>query len=1318
MNNNVNQPDKDIEQLITETLDRCMSGIDTAPSLRPAVDKKLEENPRPEKRHIPVRRFAVPAVALALCVCLIVTGTHFGMFRWPDRIRTPETKVTVQPVPLAQPEGESGEGSPAQDGTAQPESAGEPGWKPGSPTETFRSLLEEMTPVNAVYEKFGIRFEVHSAEVYETHTRVLCSLQDMEGSRTLAGNPEFYPDFTHSIAGPSMTIFLNYGWIPEEHRAWYYMDFLYDGIGDRSDHAVEITASNVPLMRESGELAGRAWGPWSVYLPLKSILKDTADYPEKYSEEFFASRLSYIVNEDGTATVVGPESENSPFFWTRLVIPEKLDGRYVTAVADGAFEGCFSLETVTLPDCITFIGAGAFRGCGNLHDVNFPDYRDLEFIGDEAFRDTNLQLAVLPVTLSYIGENAFESNSPLVCVVIEGSYAEEYCKKNSIPYRTWVTGTSTQPEGKGGEGVPITLSSALSSAEEDEYDERTIAVFTVLDQFCMAWEQKDPEQMAALCGCVPGDESDAAVRAADTVRTLVGAISPRGRFYEDALELVIPEDDTPVTVSVVVTDIPRQAKYRFAICLLRQPDESWLIDPASLEKCEELEYIGKNVIAVREFRDLMAIAAGSEIAGLTQLLDKHARPDDIDDILMPVNAVCEKDGIRFEVVAAAADEEQFWVLYTLQDTESDRITRYTWYPHLEQDIGPSFYMGYLDNAYIVQDHCQVFLGEHRFDNRIDLSEDRPVTFSVPFFSLVNNPAQSMADALNGPWEVQVPLSSIRIPDLSGAAQWNGWGVTPMPPVESIQAGIPDPTVAAESAQWDSWGVTPMPPVESIQADIPDPTTSEDSAQWDSWGTMAVPSAVPEEPWRIWMAESEHPEKADTLRPVGLSCDSEGIRFTVEAASVDDESIDLLYSLEDLEGNRISEETHVWGAVEVMCDGAGTAELRTNGGILYTPGRMSARLSHFVTDGTVLPGNNQPVTFFLDDLGLLSHTVLDLAPYLAEYGDSAKAMDLDESLPNQSVYWADYVKHSSETLPSRILDVSRPLDISLNPNIRLDGIGIIDGQYHVRLRYVDNEPFAEASGPHRFRPVDAALFLSFIPTDEHPSYDPCRDVCIVNWYENEGTEPNEQEFIFSLDNGAEIPLYIRSCSGIVDGNWKVEVPFDSIWTGPEDYAGSDTPGYYESRLTYTLNEDGTAAVRGIEGNVGRVTRHMVIPAELDGHPVTSVADSAFQYWGMLESVILPDTVTSIGASAFSCCIRLTSISLPEGLQSIGEEAFFSANLQAVTIPDSVTSIGRYAFMFNPDVSFEIPQNRDLIRYCRENGIPFTIRDSEPAAEPAK
>ena len=67
--------EKQRDQLIRETLDQCLSGIDTMPSMRPMVAKQLEEGPKAKKR-ISLRRFAVPAVALALCVCLFVTGTQ------------------------------------------------------------------------------------------------------------------------------------------------------------------------------------------------------------------------------------------------------------------------------------------------------------------------------------------------------------------------------------------------------------------------------------------------------------------------------------------------------------------------------------------------------------------------------------------------------------------------------------------------------------------------------------------------------------------------------------------------------------------------------------------------------------------------------------------------------------------------------------------------------------------------------------------------------------------------------------------------------------------------------------------------------------------------------------------------------------------------------------------------------------------------------------------------------------------------------------------------------------------------------------------
>ena len=67
-------------------------------------------------------------------------------------------------------------------------------------------------------------------------------------------------------------------------------------------------------------------------------------------------------------------------------------------------------------------------------------------------------------------------------------------------------------------------------------------------------------------------------------------------------------------------------------------------------------------------------------------------------------------------------------------------------------------------------------------------------------------------------------------------------------------------------------------------------------------------------------------------------------------------------------------------------------------------------------------------------------------------------------------------------------------------------------------------------------------------------------------------------------------------------------------------------------------DSGAVITKTTRTIGEVT----IPAEIDGYPVTSVANGTFANCGDLTSVTIPNSITNIGCSAFYGCSGLTNV----------------------------------------------------------------------------
>ncbi len=116
---------------------------------------------------------------------------------------------------------------------------------------------------------------------------------------------------------------------------------------------------------------------------------------------------------------------------------------------------------------------------------------------------------------------------------------------------------------------------------------------------------------------------------------------------------------------------------------------------------------------------------------------------------------------------------------------------------------------------------------------------------------------------------------------------------------------------------------------------------------------------------------------------------------------------------------------------------------------------------------------------------------------------------------------------------------------------------------------------------------------------------------------------------------------------------VTEPVSTAMPELEEEASKDIvakPTKISGEFEYSQSAD-SVSITAYKGKSKKVS----IPEKIDGIPVDSIADCAFQNSNIVE-VVLPEKIRSIGNKAFRGCEELSYINLPGSIANIGEDAF--------------------------------------------------------------
>ena len=309
-------------------------------------------------------------------------------------------------------------------------------------------------------------------------------------------------------------------------------------------------------------------------------------------------------------------------------------------------------------------------------------------------------------------------------------------------------------------------------------------------------------------------------------------------------------------------------------------------------------------------------------------------------------------------------------------------------------------------------------------------------------------------------------------------------------------------------------------------------------------------------YRIW------PEMALKLMPVNMSCEKNGILMEVISAVADGSDLYVTYSMEDLKGDRLSTESspvmYINHDYSSMWEASFEAPMwdEATGKIIFG--------EHFNYD------NNVPAEGYLraripSFTSYKETDCIDLFPYLEQYGSQVKTTVVPQDAQIIFWYesydqpdWSDNPEDAPGPIPDsmHVIDPANSLEIPLAETVYLSGIGMVDGQLHVQLHYVNHQKTVLGKNMNRivYRPDQTDVVLRDIDSEywSDPKYmdsdNFINKIDCIGW----GTQPGDPdtpewvELLFAADAADLSPEVQEFCARIVEtiplqGVWAVDIP---------------------------------------------------------------------------------------------------------------------------------------------------------------------------------